>query len=392
MQIPRIDFLIFGYRKITVEKKDLGALANIFITAGVSVKIEDSSFYVSERQFKKIETLISGKISYYVTEPRGLFGLILKYKRRFGVFAALFLSLFICFFTSTRIWDIRLDGASPEAEEEILEELSELGFSVGASFRKIDKAKIEAQMLLKSNKVSWININQRGTVAYVKVMPKLAYENEEKSGYANIVASRDCVIEEITVKKGVAVVKVGETVRRGQILISGVIPAELGGGFCYAEGEVIGRFSGEVSVSVSEKESEMRETEREIYKRNINFFDFSFNFLKKYGKSEAEYDIIKEKRRFLSFFGKKLPISRADEYIVFYERCELLYTRDEMIRLGSLRMRDALSSELSDKTLLKLKTSADFSEGCYTAVTEYVATMDVGKILEFDFLQTNIGD
>ncbi len=393
MKIPRIDFLIFGYRKITVEKKDLKNALNILLSAGISVKIENSSFFVSEREYKRVKELLSGKASYSATETLGFFGILKKYKTRFGIFSALFLSLFICLFSSTRVFDIRIDGASHDVQEKILAELDELGLSVGASFRKLDKGKIETEMLAKSDTVSWININQRGCVAYVKVMEKLTYEeDEENTGFRNIVATRDCIIEEITIKKGFALVKAGETVKKGQILISGVIPTELGGGFCYAEGEVTGRYVDEISVTVPKKETQIRECGRELYKNNIKFLNFSLNFSKRYRKTEVKCDIIKEKREFLSFFGKKLPISRQKEYRVFYEEYDVIYTEDEMIRLGASRMRDAVNSCLSDKTLLKIRTYGEFSDEDYVLVTEYVVTSDIGEGRDFHFYENKTGD
>ena len=43
-------------------------------------------------------------------------------------------------------------------------------------------------------------------------------------------------------------VKVGDVVKKGDLLISGVLPLELGGGFCTAQGEVKGRVADRVEV------------------------------------------------------------------------------------------------------------------------------------------------
>ena len=256
MEIPRIDLMLFGYREVRVEKKDLKELLNILLPNGFSVKINDAKFRISERKFKKFKNLVSEKINFSATELRGLPGALKRYKLRLGIFSALILSLLLCIISSTRVWDIRIVGSELGNEEQILAELSELGFSVGSSWHKCDKNRLEADMLYKSKYVSWININQRGTVAYVSVIDKLVFEEEENTAFANIVASRDCVIEEITVSCGIATVRPGQTVKKGEILISGVIPKELGGGFCRAEGVVIGRFFDAVSVNISETKTE----------------------------------------------------------------------------------------------------------------------------------------
>ncbi|MBQ7333463.1 MAG: sporulation protein YqfD [Clostridia bacterium] len=393
MEIPRIDFLIFGYRKISVDEKDLKTLLNLFLSKGISIKIYKNEFLVSERDFSNIEKLISGKIRYSASETLGLRGVFKKYKSRYGIFAALLLSALLCAFSSSRVWDIRIEGSTLGNEEKILEELSELGFSVGAPWRKFDKGKLEADMLSESESVSWININQRGSVAYVNVVDKIIYDREdEKTGFANVVAERDAVIEEITVKSGVALVKAGQTVKKGEILISGVIPAELGGGFCYAEGVVIGRITDEISVEINEKETMKEVKERKLAKLSLNFFNFSFKIFEKYRKTDEECDIIKENRDYYTFLGKKIPIFLEREYQYFYNEIDLSYTKEEMTRLAALRMRDMISGELNGKNLLKIKTFGEFSDGIYILSTRYVAESEIGKSLEFDVVKCQEGD
>ncbi len=393
MALPRIDFLIFGYRKIRVEEKYLKDFLNELLKVGISLKAENGEFLVSERDFRRINKILSGKIEYSASEARGIFGILKRYKTRYGIIAAVFLSLFLCIFSSSRVWDIRIQGSLSGREGEILKELSSFGVAPGAPFSKIDKALVEAEMLSASENVSWININQRGVVLYVEVIDKIDHEeNAQKSGFANVVAECDAVIEEITVKSGVAVVKAGQTVKKGEILISGVIPGELGGGFCYAEGSVIGRFSDKLSVEVASSEVKKYETERKKTKTKLNFFDFSFNFLKIYSKSEEECDIIKEKRDFHTFLGKKIPISIEREFQVFYGEREVLYTKDEMINLALAKMRESLNENLKDKNLLKIKTYGAFSGENYVCTTEYTVTSQIGKTVEFDFFEKSKGD
>ena len=393
MSIPRIDLLIFGYRIVTVQESERKELLNLLLKLKISVKFEKESFLISERDFKKIVPHISGKNCCSVSEPMGLSGFFKKIKKRYGIFSALLVSLFLFIFSSTHVFDIRIEGSAAGNEEKILEELETLGFKPGVSFAKVDKARIESEMLSSSENVSWININQRGNVFYVKVIDKINHDEEEiKTGYANVVALRDGIIEEITVKSGFPTVKPGDTVKKGEILISGVIPHELGGGFCYADGTVIARYSDEYSVKMPGKEVLKEEKEREISKIKINFFDFSFKILEKYRKTELECDIIKEKRKFVKFFNAKLPISFEREYQVFYENYERSYTEDEMIRIASSRMREGLISELKDKNLLKLRTYGAFSEGNYVLTTEYVASSEIGETFKFDFLHTSKGD
>ena len=288
---------------------------------------------------------------------------------------------------------MRIEGCAFENENAILGELENFGVYPGAVLRKIDKSRVENEMLSVSENVSWININQRGNVLYVKVVDKIAYEEESaKKGYANVVASRDAVIEEITVKSGIAAVKVGQTVKKGDILISGVIPTELGGGFCYAEGTVIGRYSDEISVNACTKETQCYEVGRKLSKLSLNFFNFSYKILENYSKSEKEYGIIKEKKYFHTFLDKKIPVSIEREYETELMESTIFYTKDEMVRIASERMKAALAEELSDKNLLKLRTYGDFSGDYYVSVTEYTVSSMIGNTKEFDFIGSQKGD
>ena len=113
------------------------------------------------------------------------------------------------------MWDIRIEGCDESYSDEIRKELTACGFSVGSSWSETDLGELEIEFLSKSQNVSWLNINRRGTVAYVTVLEKQVHEEEKKEGYSNIIAECDAIIEEITVIHGVASVKVGDSVKKG---------------------------------------------------------------------------------------------------------------------------------------------------------------------------------
>jgi hypothetical protein len=85
--------------------------------------------------------------------------------------------------------------------------LSHCGLEVGCRWNSLDRSEVEADVLSEYPSIAWININRRGTVAYVEIIERKKGEiqnSEQKRGYANLVASESCVIEEITVTRGVA--------------------------------------------------------------------------------------------------------------------------------------------------------------------------------------------
>ncbi len=380
----RLDWLLFGYRKLEISEKDIIRASNILLKSNIRIKLDYGSVLVSETDFKKIKMLFEGKIEYTASVLLGVRGLLVRHRRDYGVFAALILSALIFAFSSSVVWDIRVEGSLDGREEAVLEELSEIGFTVGVPWYRCDKNAIEAELLEISENVSWVNINRRGTVAYVSVIDKASYpDSEEPRGYANIVAERDCVIEEISVVSGYAAVRAGETVRKGQILISGVIPLEQGGGFCRAEGTVIGRYSGSVSVSVSETETVKQPFQKDLRSFSFVFFKNKINIFKKYGNLPEDCVIIEDKRDF-DFFGiRKLPFGTLREYSLSYTEATVFHTESDMVRLAAERHKEALSKVLFEKELLRIETHGEFSGDFYNMNSDFVCRSNIAVTAEF---------
>ncbi len=379
----RADLFLLGYFIISIAPEDKRLVSDIFLKRGISVSFRrDNSFVIPYRQKKRIAELLSGKVSYEISKPLGLYGSLICNKKRYGVFLGLISVLFLYILSSRIVWDIRIEGEYEGDESEILAELSEAGLSVGKVWSRIDTSEIEMKVLDISDSIGWLNINRRGTVAYVVISEKELHEPDVKpEGYANIVAARDCVIEEIIVKSGYATVKKGESVRKGEVLISGVIPTELGGGFCYAEGEVIGSYPERIDISVAEQKDEKRYGERELSESTVNFFGITINIFKKTRQSEELCDIIKEKEQLT--LVKRLPVTVEKTYSVPYETESVPLSKEEMTALASKKLAEALTEFLKDKEAKRLITSGEFFEGGYRMVCDTVVSSDVTEIKEF---------
>lgn len=384
----RFDYLLFGYRKFIFSENELKKAANLFLKNNLAIKFHQNSVYIAEKDYQRVRKILDGNVLYTSSAPLGLYGFLFRRCFRLGIIFAVIISMALVFISGNLVWDIRIEGSLLGNEELIIEELESVGFKIGNSWLSVDKSCVEADMLAKSEYVSWVNINRRGTVAYVSVVDKLVHEDEEKKhGYANVIASRDCIVEEISVKSGVAMVKAGETVKKGQILISGVMPIEAGGGLCYAEGVVIGRYSDSVSVSISNKSVEKIIKAKKINELSVNFFGFPIKLFKIYRNLPEDYAIIKDNRS-LSFFDKvKLPIEIERCYVLEYEEKNLIYSEDEMVTIASSEMREALNAELKNANLLKIKTEGSFTNGNYVMYSYYVCSSDVGDTVEFDVKQ-----
>ena len=384
MKTIRPDHLLLGYFLITFAEGGTLDVTSRLLKQGISAKIRNNALILPARLYKDIDQILDG-IEYTKSDVLGLYGRLFAVRKRYGAMLAILLSAALFFLLNSLVWDVRIEGCESGREDAIISELESAGLFVGARWRSVDKGMIEAKLLADSSEVSWVNINRRGTVAYVKVIDKVHHELEQKpQGYANIVATRGGIIEEITVKRGVAMVKVGESVRPGQILISGVIPAELGGGYCYAEGSVKARFTDTVSVSVPGTVTEREYSEAKIADFSIKIFSFSINILKIYGNSQDSCDII-EKTKDFKLLGVRLPVSAVYSECHSYTEAERRLTSAELTEAAADELHAKLLDSLVSMELVSVSTEGEFTDSGYTMRAHAVVRGEIGTAREFDF-------
>lgn len=380
----RLDYLILGYIIYTVEEEDVGRAAELFLKNGISVRFIKNTFITGVKASSKIDKVLSTRVNFSKTKILGFGGFLYENRKRFGIFFAMICTAIIFFISSNLVWDIRIEGCENYTPEMIEKELSDCGFSVGSTWSATDTSKIEVEMLSKSEYVSWLNINRRGSVAYVTVVEKEVHKSEpEKVGYANVVASCDAVIEEITVIHGIATVKAGDSVKKGDLLISGVIPTELGGGFCYAEGIVKGRISDSIEVKVADTRDVKKPQKAKLSRCSIKIFGFSVNIFNSYRNLPCEYDIIDNNKNF-SAFGRELPISLSKIYSVPYTVSKERLSSEEMAEEAASKMTKELSERLVASTLVRIRTEGQFYENNYTMISNFVCIEEIGADLPFE--------
>ncbi len=379
---------IFGYAVITLEKTDIPSALTKLCVARISFDaLADGRIVFPLWALTRVKKLLS---DYKIIElSRG--GLPIKLRKlfgRWGIIAAIIVFVFFEILSSLIVWDVRIVGEVSDEEGELIkEELSSSGLSVGALWHRLDKNKVEESLLFNSELVGWLNINRRGTVAYVSVVKKDIHKDEDniKTGYSSIVAARDCVIEDILVKNGIALVEKGESVRRGQVLISGVIPTDKGGGYLYAEGKVIGSFSEKLSIRVEGALAEkvyIGEPTRDL---SINFFGKDINIFKKFGNCTESCDIIEEKED-VYILGVRLPISYTVRKIQKYELRERRLTELEMARLAREKLSSCLRDRLGEGELISLISRVNISDSAYQLEADIVICENIAENKEFQFI------
>ncbi len=377
--LPRIDYLIFGYRRVRISGESLAQVSTSLISSKLSAKISPSGeLYIFEPHYKKYMAVLA-RYDCEISEPLGLYGALYKRRKRYGAILGIVICLLIMMFSTGVVWDIRIEGENELSTICVEEALGAVGFSVGSRWSHVDTGELEREVLQNSDKIGWININRRGNVAYISVKSKTIYPPIPEEQYSNIVSLYDCVIEEITVKSGIAMVNAGDTVRRGQLLVSGVIPSELGGGLVHAEAEIKGRVNKKIKVDVNRCESYKSYQDELLSEMSLNIFGFSINIFKKYGNYSGEYDIIKSKEVW-SVFGKyKLPVSTERSYVSRYVPAERSYSDSELVAIAASRLTEKRDDAVKTSEVVKITTDGQFTENGYTMYSDMILLTEIGE-------------
>ena len=374
-----IDFsdAVLGYKLIGIKPDDKKNVLLRFLRLGLPATFFGDVLKIPIYRSKVYLKALFG-LEYEDMGEFGFIPLIKKNSKRYGAFAAAIIVFAVLSFASGKVYDIRIRGNENISSDAVETELAEAGLYIGADFRLLSLSEVENRVLLKSDDIGWININRRGTVAYVELREKRTFSDKDDHGFSNIVAAEDCVIEQITVKSGFAAVKVGDTVKRGDLLISGVLPEEIGGGFVNAEGIVRGRIYDESTVSVlrCERVDALKSNTKSAVR--VKIFNFSINIFKKYSNYVPECVIIKENKQ-LYLFGKyRLPVVITSEYAQLYVKEDVEHTDKELIDLAEAALYESRESRFRGCEVVMLRTEGRFTENGYELTDKASVVRDIG--------------
>lgn len=152
---------------------------------------------------------------------KGLPFLAARYKKRIGLLIGLILGLALLFYAELFVWKITVNGNTLLSDQEILEALEDYGIGIGNYIPRIPVLQAQNEFLIRYSELSSFAINIKGTHIEVDVLERThTPEIEENSGYSNIVSAFDGVVLAVEAVDGTAVVRVGDTVSEGQLLIS----------------------------------------------------------------------------------------------------------------------------------------------------------------------------
>ena len=182
--------------------------------------------------------------------PKGLIPTAGRLSRRYALIGTLLVCAVLLGLSNLFVWQVDVKGNARVPTGAVLRAMEEAGAGIGNFWPAFNGEQLKTELLLRLDEVQWVAVNYgSGGVEVVlrekRKIPKVV----DNDAPVHIIAARDGVVGTMSVKQGQPAVGVGDTVEKGQLLISGAAVSSMGTTrTVHALGDVRGRTWHTVSV------------------------------------------------------------------------------------------------------------------------------------------------
>lgn len=339
-------------------------MKKIYITDLKKICDDNFELCVSKTGLNVIEEIAQeSNVSFQIISFKGISKIFGSMKKRWMFMYASITAVVCVLFSSSFIWAIEIPDVSYIKKEEILRTLNEYGIKEGTLRKTWDYKVISNALITNNESLIWANVELSGTKIKVSLVPRTPTPKIVPFGVpSDVIAKKDGVITEIIAENGEKKVKVGDTVVKGQILISGIIPSPaVGTRYVHSQGKIIAK-----TWTEKEKEQKLYKYDKEltgnkIIKREIElpFFKIPLYFKKNIDFYNYE-SIIKEKNiLFLTY--------REYEYLE-YNLLKNTLSSEEAINLAKNELENEIEKEISKINNFKITSQMIDKETVYVRV------------------------
>lgn len=287
----------------------------------------------------------------------GKYGLpffVSKMWRRKLFVAGLFGCIFFWCLASRFVWDIQIEGNFALTEDVLMDYLEEQGVHTAMKKSALEIEELEQSLREDYDLITWTSVQLRGTtlLIHIKENEMPVYDDRNKAEAErgmDLVAEKEGVVTYIITRSGVPQVACGDSVQKGDVLVSGAVPV-------YNEDTTVRRYQyvvadADVTLSYARNlslEEEVAYDEKcytgetiEIPVVGSGEKEVAFRFRK---VPYAFYDTSEEKKQVRLLDHLYLPLYYGKRTVQEYEIVSKMHTGEEMKTLLQERFRKIIST------------------------------------------------
>lgn len=373
-----------GYHKVKVESSYAERVINQLMRNNINyweLRREESGelvFFISHKEYKLLSDIIDkNSCKVYDVYVKGLPFVLKRYRKRYGMIAGFAVFLAVLNVSSLFIWDIKVVSKTDLSHEQIISNLNELGCGVGTYIPAVDFDELCYKYVQTYEDCGWISVNVKGTTAEVELRPRVKAPEKDESP-CNLVAAYDGMIEEFAIFKGKSHISVGSVVKKGDLLVSGIVEDKNGSlRIVRSSGVVYAKTNHTFEVVVPYEHKEKVYKDNSVKKRSILFFGREFKlFLKKFEPNE-KYEANTDISGLVLFGVIKLPMSLKTEIYREITYASATYSEEEAAEIADEQMDTMISEKLGNADILSITTSEEKTENEYILKCNIDCIMDI---------------
>lgn len=313
-------------------------------------------FYMTLKGFRSSKGLVrKAKVRLRIVKKLGLPFFLYKNRKRkfmFGGFVSFFLLLYGL---SLFIWDISYDGNYHFTEDVLSKYLESQDIRCGMYKGHISCEEIEAGIRNQFPEITWVSARVSGTRLLVKLKENevLSAIPESNDAPCDLVASCDGTVTKMIVRSGIAQVKIGDAVEKGQLLVSGAVPitndAEelVRNKYVPADGDIYARTEHEYTKKLPALHEVRAKTGKKKHGYYLKAMDYNLTLMLP-SKKDSLWQYVMEENQLKLFENFYLPFYvgriRGEEYLT-YQR----FYRDDEKKMIAKLLQDQFLENLMEK-------------------------------------------
>lgn len=207
---------------------NLCAREHIALHRPARIDIDEMQAMISLRDFYRLaRTKKRTRCRVHIVKRRGLPFVFRRLRRRYGLWAGLLLMCLVCYELSTRIWLIRTNMEPNVDANAVMQELEQLDIGIGTKSDEIDPRAVRLYMMTQLDELKYFSVNILGNTMEIQAAAVTEPpEQETDTGIHSVVASRDGIVEKMSVHRGTEQCRIGDAVLQGQILVDAMVEKE----------------------------------------------------------------------------------------------------------------------------------------------------------------------
>lgn len=314
-----------------------------------------------------------------IEKKHGIYFTLKRHRDKIGFAAGAIFAAAVVLFLNLFVWEINISGNKAVSSEEIMATLANSGLKTGTLRTAHDARKIEWNIMNDNKEIAWATVNIQGCCVNVVVSEtrreaEMKYDDDKP---VNIIAAKYGVIRKMDVFDGQGVVKVGDAVMKGDLLVSATFEDRHGKlTLKHSRARVMAETDYEITVEFPLEQ--VIETTGGVKKsvKGIEIMGLSIPLGSSRGCEELPAE--KEEKE-LYFLWIRLPVKEICIKYYVVKRNTITYTAEQAKGGAFQLLEQKEAEEMSNMEIISRKTEEKIANGKYIIRASYDCIMDIAE-------------